>query len=869
MGVLGFIKRRLAEAQEEENRAFRQKYSNFRELLERNNEVLETISLLSEIRDQGRWINLGRLRALMTHTAVNVYRLIQNLNHITEGRYRVLEEKFNFLQDRITQALDVSFEFHLERLSIPLEEVGLELAAEVGPKAARLGEIARRLGAKVPPGVAFTTYAYHRFLEHNHLGDEINKESLLFDPDHPQAIEQVSARLQEMIMDAELPPELEEELEAAWRRLQEGTSSPVPVVMRSSAVGEDEAGSSFAGLYHTVINPAPHELGRAYKEVVASKFSSRALTYLWQKGFYHELCPMCVTMMRLVDARSGGVMFTRDGREQEAVSITGVWGLGKLAVDGSVSPDIYRLSREDPPRLLERRLGDKAQRLVLREGGGIAREPVPPEEAARPCLENGHLRRLAKLGLALERVFGGPQDVEWVVERGGEVFLVQSRPLKLEPALRSWQEVYPWEEMEQGPDPLVQDLQVASAGAACGPVVMLRRLAEAGEVAEGAVVLVGDTSPELVRVLPRAGAVVAEKGNTSGHLSIIAREFGVPLLIGLSPQGAERLLQEELVTVDAYTGAVFPGRVEALLRVAAELRHSQQEAGPTPVQRILSEVLQYVTPLHLIDPRDPSFRPQSIQSFHDIIRFAHEQAINAMFEINDSRITRRGRVVRLRSEVPLDIYLIDLGGGLAPGAAERKVVGPEDITSIPMRALYRGMTTPGVRWAGHIPIDFKGFMSVFANTMFDAAKPERRLGDRSYAIVSRHYVNFSSRLGYHFSIVDAYLGRVPNENYISFRFKGGAAGIDKRTRRVRFLQEVLEHYGFWVDQKADLVNARIKRLGQAELEEKLEMLGRLMGCSRQLDVTMHSDAVVARYVELFLKGDYSMGHGEASEGGTA
>ena len=88
-------------------------------------------------------------------------------------------------------------------------------------------------------------------------------------------------------------------------------------------------------------------------------------------------------------------------------------------------------------------------------------------------------------------------------------------------------------------------------------------------------------------------------------------------------------------------------------------------------------------------------------------------------------------------------------------------------------------------------------------------------------------------------------------------------------RRVRFLQEVLEHYGFWVDQKADLVNARIKRLGQAELEEKLEMLGRLMGCSRQLDVTMHSDAVVARYVELFLKGDYSMGHGEACEGGMA
>ena len=207
-----------------------------------------------------------------------------------------------------------------------------------------------------------------------------------------------------------------------------------------------------------------------------------------------------------------------------------------------------------------------------------------------------------------------------------------------------------------------------------------------------------------------------------------------------------------------------------------------------------------------------------------MIRFAHEKSINAMFNINDNHMTSRGKVERLRSEVPLDIYIIDLGGGLAEHASSRKVK-PREISSIPMQALYEGMTTPGVRWAGHIPIDFKGFMSVFANTMFDGAKYERKLGDRSYAIISRNYVNFSSRLGYHFSIVDAFLGDDEHENYISFRFKGGAARIEKRTRRAQFLHEVLRRCDFWVDQKDDLINARIKRIPQKRDEGETPYLG--------------------------------------------
>lgn len=863
--MLRLFKKMLQTDHEAENRAFREKYDHFRELLERNNEVLETISQLSDLRDQGRWMDLGSLRAMMTRTAVNVYRLIENLNFITEGRYKSLDKIFAGLEEKIISTLEVRPVYDLEDLSLPLSGVESFMAPDLGPKAARLGALANLAGVRVPPGVAFTAYAYHRFLTHNDLLDRINKAALLSAADDITGMAQTSRPLEEEIMEAELPPDLEEALQAAYQSLQPAGGGSLPVVVRSSAVGEDQAGASFAGLYRSVINPKPEELGRAYKAVVASKFSQRAMTYLSQKGFYHELHPMGVLLMALVPARAGGVMFTRDpAGAADTLSISAVWGLGKLAVEGSITPDLFRLSRDPEHRMLESLVADKPFRYETMEGGGIFKRDVEPDLRRAPCLDQGHLKELARLGMVLEEHFGEPQDVEWCLGLDDQLYLVQSRPLQAEAADRDWRDFYPWEELEKGPAPLVEGLRVASAGAGSGPVAALRRVDGSAMPETGAVTLVSNTSPDLVNALLASGAMLAERGNPSGHLAIIAREFAVPLLIGFPLDQAERLTGQAEVTVDGYTGAVFPGRVESLLKFAAEM-NAREEAEPAkPARRILEQVLKYVTPLNLTNPRDPSFRPQSIGSIHDIIRFAHEKSINAMFEINDSRLLSRGKVVRLKSDVPLDIHLIDLGGGIDPNAKSPKTVTPDEIVSVPMRALYEGMITPGVRWAGHIPIDFKGFMSVFANTVFDGSKYERRLGDRSYAIISGHYVNFSSRLGYHFSILDAYVGGVDNENYISFRFKGGAAALEKRTRRAQFLREVLERLGFWVDQKADLINARVKRLPRDQMLDQLRMLGRLMGCSRQLDVTMVNESVVERYVDLFLKGDYSMGHGEQS-----
>ena len=270
----------------------------------------------------------------------------------------------------------------------------------------------------------------------------------------------------------------------------------------------------------------------------------------------------------------------------------------------------------------------------------------------------------------------------------------------------------------------------------------------------------------------------------------------------------------------------------------------------------MERVVNRIAHLNLIDPGSNAFRAKNCRTYHDVVRFCHEMAISEMFHITDYKdLTEQGVAYRLESDVPLGIYVVDLGGGVKAPSGTR-VITPEQIISIPMRALWRGMTTPGVQWAGARPIDLRGLFSVWANTMVDTARVDRGLGDNSYALVGEQYMNFGSRLGYHFTTLETVCGPNPLENSLSFRFKGGAADVHRRERRVRFIAEVLQHHGFQVDRRQDLLNAWVKTLPQAKIEDLLVVLGRLMGCARQLDVTMDTETRVAACVEAFLRGDY-------------
>jgi len=386
-------------------------------------------------------------------------------------------------------------------------------------------------------------------------------------------------------------------------------------------------------------------------------------------------------------------------------------------------------------------------------------------------------------------------------------------------------------------------------GVASGVVFRARKEEDLTHFPEGGVLVAHESSPWLVKVMTRANAMVTEVGSPFGHMSSLAREYRV---VSLTNVGDTSVLKDGMeVTVDASNGVIYEGRIEGLVvQRGITFAHDYKALG------LLERVLQRISRLNLIDPSRSSFRAKNCQTYHDVVRFCHEMAICEMFSINDyDNVRDKGIAYKLDAPLPLRIYIIDIGEGLRR-PKEGKSVKPDDIISVPMRALWEGMTTEGVTWAGARPIDLKGFVSVFANTMYDPAKWERALGETSYAIVDRYYVNFGSRLGYHFTTIDAVCGDNQQENYILFRFKGGAADIERRTRRTRFVADVLSHYGFSVDQKEDLLNAWTKKLSSDETKELLKVVGRLIGCARQLDVVMDTDATLEQCIDAFLSGNY-------------
>jgi pyruvate,water dikinase len=237
----------------------------------------------------------------------------------------------------------------------------------------------------------------------------------------------------------------------------------------------------------------------------------------------------------------------------------------------------------------------------------------------------------------------------------------------------------------------------------------------------------------------------------------------------------------------------------------------------------------------------------------DVLDRAHDRAIEEMFTLLDKYDLTRASAKRVRTGLPIYLHVIDLGGGLTPGG-KSKILTREQILSNPMQALFRGMYHPGVSWSGPIGINVKGLMVIMAQS---TSRPEEDFWDKTYSLISREYMNYNSRLGYHYSSLDAHCGEDACNNHIRFMFQGGAADDLRRAWRARFIGGVLEKIGFEVKIQKDLVNAFFYRKPRSEVEEKLDLLGRLMGCSRQRDMVMNDGAIVNWHIEAFLKGNYS------------
>ena len=835
---------------------FQAKYARFKELLESNAEVSKIIADI-EVKLRGQEVfGMSYVRSQSARAVFHTLRMIQSLNALSNQKYPALMEVLDSMNQRIKEDLGQKRETPVTDWVLPYSRVTAETANWVGNKNANLGEVLNHVHVPIPEGFAITTHAFEFFLLSNDLIDEINKAKMEIDPDDPQSISLVSEDIQKLIVAAEVPAALADVILAAYDEMMERVSAGTPgeVSLRSSAIGEDSE-LSFAGQYLTLLNIPREEIVASYKRILASLYTPRAISYRLAKGIRDEDIAMSVACLQMVDSAASGIAYSRHPFKlvDEGIIITAVWGMGPYAVDGVVTPDRYIVSRDTPPVVKQQDVSHKAVQLVRTPGGGLEEAPVPESGRDVPCLSEDQVRSLAGYVRSLESHYGFPQDVEWAVDGSGRMFILQTRPLRTDvhdektiEAASVDTHAYPI---------LVEGGEAAYPGTATGPAFHVTSDRDLLEFPDGAVLIAKHSSPKFVMVMRKASAIVTDTGSVTGHMASLSREFGVPTILDAKtatttiPAGAE-------ITVDAHCSRVYLGKV-------AQFQELQACRLPymigTPVHGILKKVAESIVPLRMFDPKSSTFAPSHCRSLHDIQRLVHEFSYTEMFQLSDIVTDDGGFSVKLNAPIPLDLYLIDLGGGLAPSRSQRKKVTVDAVTSIPFKAILKGMLHEDLRYHRPRPVELRGFLSVMSEQML--APPRggaERFGDPSYAIISDKYVNFSSRVGYHYSVLDSYCGQTSSKNYISFSFKGGAADDVRRTRRARAIAKILSALDFNVETMADRVDARLQKYEQAFIEEKLDMIGRLLQFTRQLDMLMCADSSIDLIAGAFLSGNYHL-----------
>jgi pyruvate,water dikinase len=821
----------------------RQKYQGLQSLLGENSHLLE---IMADLEADLRFLPLGseslehQIRSLLEGTLL----MIEDLNRLGDGRFGALYKAYLEVEKEITETLKASKNLSSPRWVIPISEIELSQEAEVGGKAARLGELKKAFPGIVPDGFVATASAYQTWMSQPALASEVRPllDALEASGDR-ERFSSKAAHLKEVLLKAPLPPPVQEAIrsfaKAHW-------SSSQRWAVRSSAIGEDSS-MTFAGQFESVLNVPSSQLEEAYQKVLASRFSERAVSYRLLGGFTEVETPMAVLFMPLIEARSSGVLYTRDpdGAGGEEILVGSTWGLAAELVVGLTLADLFRVDRKDTSRVLKSRTVLKEERLIPGAPFQLKRQENPPEDQNAPSLNPEEIARLASSALAIEAYFGGPQDIEWAIDQPGRLWILQSRPLRMVEAKNYAQTAKDQER------PLLSGGLTIFPGRAVAPVQVVSTPPALSPKFEGVVLVLPQATPEIASVLPYLAGFIAERGHPLSHAATLLREFAIPSLFEV--QGATKKLHSgTLIGLDAAHGQVFLGAPWPEIRQRTLARLTKPR-----VRRPLSPLNDLILNLRMVDPMARSFKPQNCKSIHDLIRFAHEKGVATLFQIGDLEAQRRGVLTRrLASPVPLHLFLLDLGNALAPGAVSKREVSPEEILSIPFQALWRGISHPQMSWAGRREISVKGLASVMASSLSQDMGAMRKLGDPNYLLVGPEYMNLNIRLAYHYAMVDALVGPVTENNYVNFRFRGGGGGPSRRDLRARFLTEVLLRSGFHTDRRGDLVTAWLRSTPQESSEGGLELLGRLIPCARQLDMLMDNEPIMLHFVERFLTADY-------------
>ncbi len=457
-----------------------------------------------------------------------------------------------------------------------LEEAGMGDVDKVGGKNASLGEMISQLsgaGVSVPGGFATTAEAFRDFLSFSGLKERINTELTQLNINDVVALAETGARIRQWILDAEFQPELNVAIDAAFTDMS-GNNENMAVAVRSSATAEDLPEASFAGQQETFLNiRGLVQVKQAIKEVFASLYNDRAISYRDHHNFAHSDVALSAGVQRMVRSETGssGVMFSMDTESgfNHVVFITSAYGLGETIVQGAVNPDefyVYKPTlKQKIPSILRRTLGSKAIKMVYAGDGSTTKAvetiAVDAKDRHRFSINDDDVQALAEIAVTIENHYGRPMDIEWAKDGDdGQLYVVQARPETVRS--RDNGNIIERYLLKEKGNILVEGRSIGHR-IGSGPVRLVSDISEMSKVQPGEVLVTDMTDPDWEPVMKRAAAIVTNRGGRTCHAAIIARELGIPAIVGCG-DATERLRDGQVVTVscaEGDTGRAYEGRL--------------------------------------------------------------------------------------------------------------------------------------------------------------------------------------------------------------------------------------------------------------------------------------------------------------------
>ena len=491
--------------------------------------------------------------------------------------------------------------FEPTALVVPFEKLRMTDVEAVGGKNASLGEMISQLpqGVRVPTGFATTAHAFRQFLAHDGLAERIRQRLATLDTEDVRALAEVGAQIRGWIEAQPFPADLEKAIRDAFATLSAGNAQ-ASFAVRSSATAEDLPDASFAGQQETFLNVVGiDDVLHKMKEVFASLYNDRAISYRVHKGFAHDVVALSAGVQRMVrsDLGAAGVMFTIDTESgfDQVVFITSSYGLGETVVQGAVNPDEFYVHKPmlaaRKRAVIRRTLGSKLIQMVFASadekaasGKLVKTIDVPTEQRNRYSLTDEDVEQLARYALIIEQHYGRPMDIEWGKDGGdGQLYILQARP----ETVKSQQQGKTEQRYRlKSSGSVLAEGRAIGQKIGTGPVRLVRDISQMDQVQPGDVLVTDMTDPNWEPVMKRASAIVTNRGGRTCHAAIIARELGIPAVVGTG-DATERLKDGTLVTVscaEGDTGHIYDGLLET------EVTEVQRGAMPPIATKIMMNV---------------------------------------------------------------------------------------------------------------------------------------------------------------------------------------------------------------------------------------------------------------------------------------